>query len=239
MDFWWSKTGESKVGITDAENFRSEICKLAPSEQVKLLQNINGADKNASVKLDPQGNIQFPGQFTIGSVGGTASDNHYNLGSADASKKISILDSHNNRTNVYCGDPIVPAPNESANHQSDSTFSDEQMDAALKKAGIDPKTFQPISRATESTQTTSAPSMETKIDLELPNHSHVIINQQNGKPPRVSSPEGVAVTNANDGGLDIKFGGGTIHEKNGSVTSNGTIDGIKIIVSNVPDSDKP
>jgi hypothetical protein len=153
-----------------------------------VLQNINGGDNNAKVKLDSQGNILFPGQFTIGSVGGTASDNHYNLGSADASKKISILDSHNNHTNVYCGDSAAPATHEGTQSKGDSTFSNEQLD--------------------------------TNIDLELPNHSHVIINQQDGKLPRVSSPEGVSVTNANDGGLDIKFGGTTIHEKDGSITSN-------------------
>ena len=230
--FSWSEA-EPKVGISDTQKFVGDICKLDPAGQTKMLEDMGKVSKDKHVTIDADGSLNFPGQLTLGVVGGEASGNHYNVGYAGSNKQLEIRDAHKNDTVIRCpSDATSPSQDTKlANPTKPSGIADianssEAVDAALRRVGIDPKTLRPL----ESSTKPQSESAGSRLDIGLPDKSHIYVDHTGDGETKVTAPPDVKVTKETAGGVEIQYGGNTLHEKNGGVTSNRDISGVTITV---------
>jgi hypothetical protein len=230
--FSWFEA-EPKVGVSDTQKFVADICKLDPAGQTKMLEDMGKISKDKHVTADADGSLNFPGQFTLGVVGGEASGNHFNVGYAGSNKQIEIRDAHKNETVIRCpydaASPsqdtklAIPTKPPSA---GDVASNSEAVDAALRLVGIDPKTLKPL----DSSAATQPEAAGSRVDIGLPDKSHVYLDHTGGGETKVTAPPDVKVTKEGPGGVEIQYGGNTLHEKNGGVTSNKDVSGLTITV---------
>ena len=225
---------EERVGVTNPEALHEEICKLQPGDQAKLLQfmakpTAGNSDNLPQVEAGADGTLHFPGQFTLGTVGGTATDSTFKL-DWGSGKFVTVLDAHNNRTIVGCDNQDA-----STEHPSDKQLKEAAQkiltppSAAEKEQGSRTSSYfsgsdngpeSPV--AGKLTPVPDPDSMERITDVKT-NGESIHVDQVPGKKAVITAPKDLKIKETPDGGFDVEAGDRGFHvTKTGGLTTSAT-----------------